>query len=174
MDHYFNDKPYYDGGNSCTGPRSSKLEPINTVQDQNDNGTNEKFGNKYETYPCNQASCPFTTDSVTYVYLNGWYLAPATPLMCGSNPVGLNSNDINNNGKVELPRAQDPANINQDYEYTKQQALKHVITHEIGHAVGATHQTSDTNCIMYDQTTNWSRDHRFSDYSKGQLSIHNQ
>jgi hypothetical protein len=177
VDHYvLTDKPYYDGGDGCGVP-NGKLDNIDIVQDKkNDNGVNEKFSGKWETDPCNAATCTFTTDSVKYDIdpLTGIYYAPAIPLTCSSVPRGLSSNDIDNNGKVELPLAAFPDTVNTTYEYSIEQVSKHVMTHEIAHALGATHQSTYSSCVMFNQTINFSRDNVFCDVVKGQFNIHNQ
>jgi hypothetical protein len=92
----------------------------------------------------------------------------------------LSAFDVNNNGLVELPVAggctdADCSNVNPNYEYTKQQVLKHTITHEMGHGVGAatnsTH-TTDAACVMYQYSNNWSRDNRFSNTAIGRMLFH--
>jgi predicted Zn-dependent protease len=93
-------------------------------------------------------------------------------LVPGSYNQQITAFDINNNGLVELPFTSDPNNIDTNYEYTKPQVLKHTITHEMGHAVGMGHN-SDSTCVMYEYSNNWSRDGKFSSYAIGQMSIHN-
>ena len=84
----------------------------------------------------------------------------------------LSTFDVDNDGKVELPEVNDPASIDPNFEYTRAHVLKHTITHEMGHAVGMAHN-SDSTCLMYEYSNNWSRDHFFSDYAKSQMQIHN-
>jgi hypothetical protein len=157
LDYYFGDKPYIDGltlaGTDWTGPPDNKLDSIANVQDKNDNGTNEKAGNKYEA-GCQ--TCPFKSDVV----------------VPGSYNQQLTAFDVDYNGLVELPIAGDPNNIDRNYEYTKAQVLKHTITHEMGHAVGMRHN-SDSTCVMYEYSNNWGRDGKFSNYATVQMSIHN-
>jgi hypothetical protein len=155
--YYFNDRPYKDGftlsGTTWTGPANNKLDPIIKVEDQNDSGINEKSAGKWET-GCD--GCPFKSDVV----------------VSGSYNQQLTAFDIDNNGLVELPLASDPNSIDRNYEYTKAQVLKHSITHEMGHSVGMGHN-SDSTCVMYEYSNNWSRDGKFSNYAIGQMSIHN-
>ena len=132
---------------------NGKLDPIAKVEDKNDNAINDKSGNKYET-GCQ--TCPFKSDVV----------------VSGSYNQQLTAFDIDNNALVELPLASDPNSIDRNYEYTKAQVLKHTITHEMGHAVGMSHN-SDSTCVMYEYSNNWSRDGKFSNYATVQKSIHN-
>ena len=129
------------------------MDPISNVEDKNDNGINDASGSTYET-GC--STCPFKSDV----------------LVAGSYNQQLTAFDINNNALVELPMASDPNNIDTNYEYTRAQVLKHTITHEMGHAVGMSHN-SDSTCVMYMYSNNWSRDGRFSNTAVGQIRIHN-
>jgi hypothetical protein len=159
LDCYFSDKPYKDGLTwdntkaSWTAAADSKLNPISNVEDKTDNGINDRSGSSYET-GC--STCPFKSD----VLVPGSYNQTVTTF------------DINNNGVVELPVSSDPNNINTTYEYTKAQVLKHTITHEMGHAVGMLHN-SDSTCVMYQYSNNWSRDGHFSNTAIAQMRIHN-
>jgi hypothetical protein len=163
LDYYFNDKPYKDGqtctGAACYGTGTAwtaanfRLDPISKVEDRNDDGLNTQSSGIYDT-GC--STCPFKSDV----------------LVAGSYNQQLTAFDINNNGMVELPVASDPNNIDPTYEYTKAQALKHTITHEMGHAVGMSHN-SDSTCVMYMYSNNWSRDGKFSNTAIGQMRIHN-
>ena len=87
-----------------------------------------------------------------------------------NNPAHLSPMDIDHDGFVELPFRTDPYVMTKDttapsdtFEFTKQRVMKYVITHELGHAVGMTHDTDDQ-CVMYEYSIDWSRDHCFSDF----------
>jgi len=67
----------------------------------------------------------------------------------------------------------DPGSIPPENESTLQQVLKHTITHEMGHAVGMTHN-SNSDCVMYEYSQNWRRDHHFSDFALNQMRILNE
>jgi hypothetical protein len=56
---------------------------------------------------------------------------------------------------------------------TRQQATIHLITHELGHAVGITTHTSDPADLMYQYTNDWRRDGRFSPGAAGYIKINN-
>ena len=97
-------------------------------------------------------------------------------------PIGYNYDhsavDCDSNNRVELPVVCDPSVLvsqggSYAFEYTKAQVLKHTITHELGHAVGMSHN-SISECVMADATYNWSRDNFFSAIAEGQKHIHNQ
>jgi hypothetical protein len=121
------------------------LDPIGSVGDKNDNGV------------LDAGETSLAGDLVTLA-------APYAQT--------LTAFDINKNGMVELPVASDPNRIYTAYEYTRAQVLKHTITHEMGHAVGMSHST-DSTCVMYQYSNNWSRDGKFSSYAIGQMKIHN-
>ena len=83
----------------------------------------------------------------------------------------LSAHDIDNDGKVELPRNNEVP-VPAANEYTEAQAVRHTITHEMGHAVGTGHCNVDT-CLMYHTSINWSRDGHFSNNCRGMILIHN-
>jgi hypothetical protein len=57
---------------------------------------------------------------------------------------------------------------------TKQQVVRSLITHELGHAAGVNTHTTDATDIMYQSTINWIRDGHFSSTAAGLLQIHNK
>src|SRR5438094_84454 len=57
---------------------------------------------------------------------------------------------------------------------TKQQLIRGLITHELGHNVGVNTHTTDATDIMYQYTSNWIRDGHFSPTAAGLLQIHNK
>ncbi len=162
-DSYFNDKPYKDQ-TGVLQPGNAKLDPPTGVEDANDNGTIQTGEDK-----------------------NSNKLLDGDVYVAGSFVQQLSPFDIDNNGLVELPVATNPVTctstnpntpagcIDRNFEYTRAQTLKHTATHEIGHAVGmpSTHD-SDSQCLMYTSSINWSRDYCFSTVAKGQIFIHNQ
>jgi len=92
------------------------------------------------------------------------------------SPFNINKNFYNNDTNrplVELPVASDPGNVNPAFEFTREQVLKHVTTHEIGHAVGVSVENADSTCVMYQYSTNWIRDNHFSSGAAGLIRIHN-
>ena len=80
---------------------------------------------------------------------------------------------MNGNGRVELPVVAGAAKVTS--EDSEAQVLKHTISHEIGHAIGAAgiNHLSDPNGLMYSITPNWRRDVWFSDQAKANILIHN-
>ncbi|MFC1844356.1 MopE-related protein, partial [Thermodesulfobacteriota bacterium] len=170
LDNYFGQRPYYDKNTLVNGGSglewdatpNNQLDKLSSVEDQNDNG--EWDTGEDRIYPGG------TADS-----LDGDYVVEVET---ASNYVQqLTVFDINNNGMVEHPLQGDPETVSADYQYMKAHALKHTITHEIGHAVGIESHTSDTTCIMNEPSVNWSRDHHFSDnvaVAKELIQIHNE
>jgi len=149
LDGYFTDKPYRDYGKTWNGTQwttgaNSALDPISAVEDADDNGLQ---GNREDSLPSK----------------NGVFDGDLRIL--GGHYEYLSPVDINHNGKVELPLQKTSP------EYTRQQVLKHTITHEMGHAVGMTHN-ANADCVMFQESNNWSRDGRFSDAAKAQAQFH--
>ena len=163
LDNYFSQRPYIDN-TTLAGSSSAVLDCIasSCVEDKNDNGTNDGKGKNRES-----AANPDTD------VLEGDMLVV---------PIGYNYDhsavDCDSNNRVELPVVCDPSVLvsqggSYAFEYTKAQVLKHTITHELGHAVGMSHN-SISECVMADATYNWSRDNFFSAIAEGQKHIHNQ
>jgi hypothetical protein len=154
-DNYFSDSPYEEGGGMAYLDPNIHTVYGGDVQDINDNGINNED------------------------VLIGWEAGSEAASLQGDRlvlPIGYANTysalDIDNDDMVELPLAADPENIPAQNESTKAQVLKHTITHEMGHAVGMTHN-SNSDCLMYEYSQNWRRDHNFSDFAKGQMRIHN-
>jgi len=80
--------------------------------------------------------------------------------------------DIDQNGMVEVPLA--GLTVDPGYEYTLDQGLKMVLTHELGHNTGITMHTQDPTCAMYEQTNDLLRDRHFSHDAAQLIRIHNQ
>jgi hypothetical protein len=159
LDCYFSDRPYRDlapSGQNANG----KLNNISTVQDKNDNGINERKSGAWEAGCSDLNQCPWTTDVVVIVS----YVPQFNHQ--------LSAMDIDNNGMVELPLIGDVSQKNREREYSRHQVLKHVTTHELGHTVGMT-ENADGTCVMFQSTTDWSRDNKFCNYAIGQMRIHN-
>lgn len=131
MNYYFDDKPHLDG-NTWTAPgvwggaANGVLDPVNPerVEDTNDNGVldpNEKDGNTNP--PHDDGDNNFDGDH---------------PVKSGATwewNHDLSPMDIDNDDMVELPRyPQVP--VSSGDEYTKPHVVKHVITHQMGHAIG--------------------------------------
>ena len=103
--------------------------------------------------------------------------------IAGSFSQHLSAFDVNNDGCVELPTVADPTTIsrctpNTDTaavpSATKQQVVRSVITHELGHGTGVNTHTGDSTDIMYLSTINFTRDGHFSSAAAGLIQIHNK
>jgi alpha-tubulin suppressor-like RCC1 family protein len=152
LNNYFIQKPYIN-----KTPGTAGLDPLSVVEDQNDNAKKE--------FPSPDV------DRNTNNKLDGDQVSSKGTL---SN--NLTTFDIDNDGKVELPVQSNPQDANlYRFEYTKEQVLKHTITHELGHAVGVLAQhTDDADCLMFRSSNNWSRDDRFGEAAMSQIVINNQ
>jgi len=89
--------------------------------------------------------------------------------------------DIDNDGCVELPTANDPDADNQSKQqddklipYNKARVLQHTMTHEIIHALAGAMHSKDPKCVMYEYSNNWKRDDYLCDQYRSQLKIHNK
>jgi hypothetical protein len=148
LDYYFGDRPYEDKAPTING----LLDPLSIleIEDKNDNAIMDR-----------------KEDMNTNKILDG------DIVWLNAYTKHFTTFDMDGDFMVELPVVSSPSNINPDYEYTKSQVLKHTITHEMGHAVGMTHN-ADSSCVMYQSSNNWSRDGNLSNTAKAQILIHNQ
>ena len=177
VDSYFSDRPYQRrtaGLSPCTvssttpcfviaGDGTPMLTPLSLVGDlANDDGVKD------------------TTKEVVDA---GGQLVGDT-YVSGAVNQQLSAMDATNDGCVELPFVADPraiarcANPNgtsaDSPQATKQQVIRGLITHELGHNVGVNTHTTDATDIMYQYTSNWIRDGHFSPTAAGLLQIHNK
>jgi hypothetical protein len=187
LDCYFDDRPYKKGTvwnrNASTGtwdwrppamtPGSPdlKLMPLGQGEDPKDSG----------------------------VYVDG-YMDESLGVLLGNTPNGkwdgdkrlmissewlstghLNPFDIDNDGYIELPMANNPnadnATKQQDDKgipYNKARVLQHTMTHEVIHAIAGPWHSKDPKCVMYEYSSNWKRDDYLCDQYRSQLKIHNK
>jgi uncharacterized repeat protein (TIGR01451 family) len=101
----------------------------------------------------------------------------------GSFTQQLSALDVNNDGCVELPTQMDPTTVARCNtaagtaavpSATKQQVVRSVLTHELGHATGVATHTTDSTDLMYVSTINFTRDGHFSSAAAGLVQIHNK
>jgi hypothetical protein len=167
---YFSDRPYWDGctldmtGTNCMPGSipSGVLEPRGDVEDENDDG--ELGGQEDKRISINgvldgdhavKKEDPEDPNQEVWVY-----------------DQQLTTFDIDNDGYVELP-VETIVPVT-GIEYTRNQVLKHTITHEIGHAIGMHHSTTGSD-LMYEWTTSWDKDGDsggFSDDALAEVKIH--
>ncbi|GAH38287.1 unnamed protein product, partial [marine sediment metagenome] len=130
--YYFDDNPYKDGQTwtavgQWNGAANGVLDPVNPekVEDTNDNGVldnNEKDG--ATTPPTDDGDALFDGDYPVVKAGGPWDFAQ-----------DLSPMDIDNDGKVELPR-DNQVPTNPDDEYTRAAVVRLTITHEMVHGVG--------------------------------------
>jgi hypothetical protein len=153
INSYFSDKPHIDGGGSITA--DGDLDIITAVDDKNDDGIGTTTEMKIIA-PTNS----FDGDRMAVSSTCTAAETTAYGIYCTLHK-DLSVVDIDKDENVELPLYSDPAQANAaaiaSNEYTKEQVLKHVITHELGHVVGLV-EISDSTSVMYQWTTDWKRD----------------
>jgi hypothetical protein len=172
INYYFSDKPYKDNNTWTSngvwsGAANGVLDPLDKVEDTNDNGVldnNEKDGNTTPPYDSND-DC-----------FDGDYPVKGSPHWDFNQD--LSPMDINNNGKIECPMySQIP--ISSSDEYTKDQVVHCITTHETGHAVGIHGEIINSGncttpgCIMTFQVDNYDPNEDFCDTCKAMILIHN-
>ncbi|MBI3248640.1 MAG: SBBP repeat-containing protein [Deltaproteobacteria bacterium] len=151
LDDYFADRPYVDGA-----PQDGQLNPVTAaaVEDGNDNAVLDIRKGLNE-------------DKIKNGNLDGDQFVP------GRFDQALSALDLDHDGMVELPVVNLPSQIDGQFEYSKAQVVMSTITHEVGHALGLTHN-QDATCLMYEQSPNWSRAGCLSPSSKAEIQIHNE
>ncbi len=80
--------------------------------------------------------------------------------------------NVDGNDEVELPVVDTAAEVDPAYEVTLAQVVKMIVTHELGHSLGA-HHDSVLGGTMYEYMTDFRHDEAFSNESKSQMNIHN-
>jgi hypothetical protein len=166
---YFGNRPYQhrvnDPARVVTAPNGTPmLAPITVVGDSSGTGADNGIVN--------------TGDGTVNGQLAGDAYIP------GNFNQQLSAVDVNSDGCVELPTVADPTSIGRcdpsvetaaAPSASKQQVVRVVITHELGHATGVnTHFNNDPNDIMFISTTNFTRDGHFGATAAPLVQIHNK
>jgi len=168
VESYFNTRPYQhrtnDPSRVVTAPDGTPmLAPITIVGDSSASGSDNGLADSGEATISGQLS------GDTYV--------------AGSFSQQLSALDTNNDGCVELPTAADPTTLARctpsadtatSPSATKQQVVRSVVTHELGHGTGINTHTADSTDIMYLSTINYTRDGHLSATAAGLVQIHNK
>jgi hypothetical protein len=199
LDAYFSNRPYKDGSTLPTGYTVSnapstwnapngKLDLITKVENTSDDGrkgggqdknNNGILDGDYPVGPNSTSSAgpPWVyTQDLSPFNINNKYIqvCAGTNIICDANtvcPSGCNNDP--NRPLLELPVQSDPDNVNPAFKFSREQVLKHVITHEIGHGVGVNIENADSTCVMYQYSNNWIRDNHFSSGAAALSRIHN-
>jgi hypothetical protein len=168
LDNYFDQLPYEDHLDLLC--EADILDPIDynpiRCEDQNDNGVDD-----------NESGLADPAGNTNL--LEGDILS--SPMVFAvQDPAFHSAFDVDHDGLVEHPLINDPYHAttpakddNYQDEYSRWQVLKHTITHELGHAVGVSHSTSCSNCLMSEYSINWRRDGVFTADEALQIRIHN-
>jgi hypothetical protein len=193
LDNYFNEYPYIDdeqqwGGSSWVSDPggNDKLDMRTKVEDTNDDGVlrlsgGPPSGRDDATY--NDGDSVLDGDHLFEAKNNNQYIckpAPNNPPDPPNPPVctyELTVFDIDKDGMIEHALQGDPDSIPASAENTKAQALKHTLSHEVGHAIGIGYgmerdgHTNNPTCLMDEPSINWRRDDHFSTEAEGERNV---
>jgi hypothetical protein len=179
---YFGDVPYWDqyepnhSLKSCGGCVPNVLDPIGVqgLEDTDDNGDVSGHGPNSEDHSSQGGDDDRKLDG-DHVDAAWEASNPGHPEH-DLSPFDVDQDDLllpagqGNHGLEQPGVAAVGPNV---WEYSRAQVFKHVLTHEIGHAVGITHLNDPTG-VMFNTTNNWLRDGHFSDVADESIQIHNQ
>jgi hypothetical protein len=176
--HYFLNRPYLedtDNTSACSQGETNKLDKLGNVEDfYKENGTNppDRKGNKREDRCISNSMLDGDRMNPNWKQVK-WGVEE---YQAG---VKYSAFDADADGRVENPIVTNPAGLDtggQDPgEYTPEQVQLHTVLHEMGHAVGMDEQhTSDSDCLMYEESINWDRAGHFSPAARSQILIHNK
>jgi hypothetical protein len=165
-----------------SGIPSGVLEAVAKVEDDNDNGNRDPREDLTGNLLID-GDHPVRNDPTSTVYdsLSSKYVKPYPGSDIDKDGKDdewdflfeLSPFDINNNGMVELPVRGTVDEIEIATENSKEQAVKMIVTHELGHNVGITMHTSDSTCAMNNESNNLIRDNHFSQSAAELVRIHN-
>jgi hypothetical protein len=171
IDAYFHEKSYVDGTTLAnfgaapadwewSGAPNGQLDNQVAVEDRNDNGSLQSWED--DDTSSGGWNFPDNGDGG----LDGDYLGTAVRALAFISRAwtgDLSVFDFDNDGRVELG-----AN-----DYTLARVTLHVLTHEMGHALGIRAHCQDSTCLMYEATLNWDRQDHLCPRCQGLLRIHN-
>jgi hypothetical protein len=164
MFNYRDDHPYLDHS-SEEYHHTGMLDPLDAVEDTNDDGVKDK---KEDTNRNGILDGDRVETDISTWRIDG----------------KLNPFNIDDDEYIELPQnTGDPTQVPAADEYDMADVYEHVITHEVGHAVGMGAgdpnlvdnygHCFDQTCVMYLYSINWKRADKFCPYHQGQIHVDN-
>jgi hypothetical protein len=193
INRYFDDKPYVDGTTWEAGwvTPNDKLDPMTRCEDTGDVGStgNSELdlathdGRKYDFWWVDEATSIshhveiLPGNTISKKWDGDRRLKDKNRWLSEGE---LSPFDIDSDRIVELPIGYYPEAIHPEDEqdqygipYRRARVVKHVVTHEIGHALAGIAHTGDSLCLMNGVSNNWKRDDFISDEVRLKMYIHN-
>jgi hypothetical protein len=149
---YYSDRPFTDGAGAVAS--NGAFDPITdpAIEDGNDNGSLDR----------REDSANPSKNGV----LDGDQMVP------GSYGQIFSTFDVDDNFRVELPVVSNIGAIDTSLETPFPQAVKHVGTHELIHAVGPLVHYTDDEGLMHEISNNWIRDGFLTPAAVSAIVIH--